>query len=67
LQVSFAYKDYHESGRKRMMTPNGEKILRRCSHHILPLGFRKVWHIGFIANAGKAKNLRLARKILHGK
>jgi hypothetical protein len=56
--VSFSYKDYRTGGQKQMMHLKGDEFLRRFSQHILPLGFRKVRHFGFIANASKAKSIK---------
>jgi len=65
--VSFTYKDYRINGKPKVLTLEGEEFLRRFSQHILPLGFRKVRHFGFIANASKAKSIKAARQALHVK
>jgi hypothetical protein len=65
--VSFSYKDYRTNGNSKLLTLEGKEFLRRFSQHILPSGFRKVRHFGFIANASKAKSIKAARQALHVK
>jgi hypothetical protein len=65
--VSFTYKDYRTNGNSKLHTLEGKEFLRRFSQHILPSGFRKVRHFGFIANASKAKSIKTARQALHVK
>ena len=65
--VSFSYKDYRTNGHSKLLTLEGKEFLRRFSQHILPCGFRKVRHFGFIANASKAKSIKTARQALHVK
>jgi hypothetical protein len=53
-RVSFMYKDYADGCKQKQMTLEATEFLRRFSMHILPPGFRKIRHYGFLANANAA-------------
>lgn len=46
------------------MTLSGEELLRRFLLHVLPKGFMRVRHFGFLANRCRAKCLLLIRHAL---
>ena len=48
--VTFAYKDYADNGSSKQMTLSGEEFLRRYEQHILPPGFCKIRHYGYLGN-----------------
>jgi len=48
--VSFRYKDYADAGKHKEMTLPATEFLRRFCMHILPKGFRKIRHYGFLSN-----------------
>lgn len=48
-EVSFAYKDYKQNGIKKQMTLTHEEFIRRFALHILPKGFVKIRHYGFLS------------------
>ena len=48
--VSFRYKDYADAGKHKEMTLAATEFLRRFCMHILPKGFRKIRHYGFLSN-----------------
>jgi hypothetical protein len=56
--VTFSYKDYKHGGKQSSMTLDGCEFLRRFCLHILPPGFRKIRHYGFLSNRAKP-NLKL--------
>lgn len=60
-QVSFSYKDYRDSSNKKVMTLAGTEFLRRFVQHILPHGFIRIRHYGFLASKNKAKELNQAK------
>jgi len=62
-QVSFHYKDYRDN-QKKVMTLTGAEFLRRFLQHVLPKGFMRVRHFGWLANASRAKNLPLIKKAI---
>jgi hypothetical protein len=60
-RVTLKYLDYKDSGRKQLtLTP--EELVRRFLLHVLPKGFMRVRHYGYLANAIKAKRLACIRK-----
>ncbi len=63
-QVTFRYKDYADAHRSRTMTLPAEEFLRRFVQHVLPRGFVKVRHYGFLANRHRAEKLKLCRRLL---
>lgn len=54
-QITFSYKDYADNCRQKLMTLAAEEFLRRFCLHILPPGFMKIRHYGFLANRNKGK------------
>jgi hypothetical protein len=53
-KVSFTYKDYADGCKQKQMTLEATEFLRRFCMHILPPGFRKIRHYGFLANTNRA-------------
>ena len=49
-KVSFRYKDYADGNKQKTMTLEATEFLRRFCLHILPKGFRKIRHYGFLSN-----------------
>lgn len=62
-QVSFDYRDYRDN-RKKVMTLSGTEFLRRFLQHVLPKGFMRVRHFGWLANACCGKKLPLIRQAI---
>ena len=52
--VSFAWKD-RESGERRVQTLAGGAFLQRFLQHVLPRGFVRTRHFGFLSAAAKAR------------
>jgi hypothetical protein len=55
--VTFAYKDYKTFGTKKIMQLSHEEFIRRFSMHILPKGFVKIRHFGFLSSTWKREKL----------
>lgn len=62
--VTFHYKDYRDAAKKKEATLNGVEFLRRFAGHILPHGFVRIRHYGFMASKNKRTELNLAKKDL---
>jgi hypothetical protein len=62
--VTFAYKDYADGSKSKVMTPDGVEFLRRWVRHVLPRGFVKIRHYGLLANRDRAANLAACRRQL---
>lgn len=62
-KVTFSYKDYASGGNQKLMTLKAEEFLRRFCLHILPSGFMKIRHYGFLSSRLKQK-LRMEQMIM---
>lgn len=62
--VSFRWKDYAHGNAIRVMTIEAVEFIRRFLQHVLPKGFVKIRHYGFLANRDRRAKLALARQIL---
>lgn len=62
--VSFLWKDYAHGCRRRVMTLTATEFLRRFLMHVLPKGFVRIRHYGFLANRHRSQKLELCRKLL---
>lgn len=63
-KVTFSWKDYARGGIRREMTLEALEFLRRFLQHILPKGFVRIRHYGFLANPVRKQRLALARSLL---
>jgi hypothetical protein len=62
--VTFAYRDRARGDLPRTMTLCADDFIRRFLLHVLPRGFMRIRHFGFLANRGKAKALARCRQLL---
>ena len=62
--VSFLWKDYRQEGRRKVMTLEPAEFMRRFLLHVLPSGFHRIRHFGFLANGHRAARLALCRQLL---
>ena len=62
--VTFRWKNYARAGEPATMTLPAEEFIRRFLLHVLPSGFVKIRHFGFLANRGRQDNVRLCRQLL---
>ncbi|MFO6425508.1 transposase [Motilimonas sp. KMU-193] len=60
--VSFRYRDYADNQREKIMTLPLEVFIQRYLLHVLPRGFMRVRHFGFLASACRQRKLSLIRK-----
>ena len=65
--VIFDYKDYRQNGFKKQMPLTHQEFIRRFSLHILPKGFVKIRHYGFLSSTWKRKKLKVLQEKLHVK
>jgi hypothetical protein len=63
-RVTFRWKDYAHGSQQRLMTLTATEFLRRFFLHILPKGFVRIRHFGFLANRHRAARLKLCRLLL---
>jgi hypothetical protein len=62
--VSFTWKDYANGCQRRVMRLRAVEFLRRFLLHVLPKGFVRIRHYGFLANRCRAKKLMLCQQLL---
>src|SRR5262245_55364747 len=58
------WKDYARGGKQGEMTLSATEFLRRFFLHVLPKGFVRIRHFGFLANRFRASRLALGRQLL---
>jgi Putative transposase/Transposase zinc-binding domain len=64
--VTFKWKDYRAEGRDRFktMTLGAAEFIRRFLLHVLPSGFHRIRHYGFLAGSLRANNVERVRRLL---
>ena len=63
-RVTFQWKDYAHGDQSRTMTLSAMEFLRRFIQHVLPRGFVRIRHCGYLASACRTARLALARALL---
>ena len=62
--VRFAWKDYADHDRRKVMALAVDEFLRRFLLHVLPRGFMRIRHFGLLANRRRAASLAQCRQLL---
>ena len=62
--VRFRWTDYRHRGRQKVMTLAAEEFIRRFLLHVLPDGFHRIRHYGYLANGHRGAKLALCRQLL---
>jgi len=65
--VTFLWRDYAHGNKNRKMTLPAGEFLRRFFLHVLPPGFVRIRHFGFLANRHRKTLLDLCRRLLHAR
>ena len=63
--VRFHWRDYRANNRRKVMTLDANEFIRRFLLHVLPKGFRRIRHFGFLANACRVRKLARIRSALN--
>ena len=63
-QVRFRWKDYRQPEKPKVMTLDVTEFIRRFLLHVLPDGFRRIRHFGFLANAHRTARIATIRALL---
>ena len=58
--ISFKYKDYNDGNKQKIMTLEHVEFLRRFEQHILPQGFMKIRHAGYLHSKNKMERIAAA-------
>jgi Putative transposase/Transposase zinc-binding domain len=62
--VRFTYRHRRQGNQVHTMTLEAHEFIRRFLLHIVPQGFQRLRHVGFLANRCKARALRQCRHLL---
>jgi hypothetical protein len=63
-QISFRWKDYAHGNKRRKMTLTADEFLRRFLLHVVPGGFVRIRHFGFLANRHRTSLLALCNRLI---
>jgi hypothetical protein len=63
-KACFTWKDYRQDGITKVMTLDAAEFIRRFLLHVLPDGFHRIRHYGFLANGGRHDNLARCRRLI---
>ncbi len=63
-RVQFRWKDYRHHERQKTMTLEADEFIRRFLLHVLPRGFHRIRHYGFLAPRDRAAKLARCRQLL---
>jgi len=63
-KITFRWKDYRHNDRPRVMTLEADEFIRRFLLHVLPDGFQRIRHYGFLAHRYRKAKLALCRQLL---
>jgi len=56
-EVTFSYRDRKDRDRKKALPLDAHEFIRRFLLHVLPDGFMRIRHFGFLANRAKKQAL----------
>lgn len=63
-KVTFRWRDSAHKNKKRLMTLHVEEFLRRFLLHVLPKGFVRIRHFGFLSTRNRARLLPICFQLL---
>ena len=63
--VTFTWRDYRDGARTKPMVLTADEFMRRFLLHVLPDGFQRIRHYGFLANGHRRQKLEVIRKLLN--
>jgi len=62
--VTFSWRDYRDGARMKPMILAADEFIRRFLLHVLPDGFQRIRHYGFLANGHRRAKLAAIRRLL---
>ena len=62
--VAFCWRDYAHGSESKVMRLHAHEFLRRFLLHVLPDGFQRIRHVGFLANGHRKAKLATIRRSL---
>ena len=60
-RIAFRYKDYLDHSRLKTQWLDGHEFVRRFLMHILPKGFMRIRHFGYLSNCTRRRKLAVIR------
>jgi len=63
-RVFFHYKDYANEATQKVMSLAAVEFIHRFLQHVVPTGFVRIRHFGFLANRFRAERLKRCRQLL---
>ena len=63
-KVDFAYRDYADGNKRKLMSLQGVEFMRRFVQHILPWGFCNVRYYGILSNRYRQRTVALCQYLL---
>lgn len=63
-KVTFHWKDYRDHDRQKTMALEADEFIRRFLLHVLPDGFQRIRHYGFLSHRYRQARLALCRQLL---
>jgi Putative transposase/Transposase zinc-binding domain len=63
-RISFLWKDYRHPAKQKVMTLDADEFIRRFLLHVLPDGFHRIRHYGYLANGVRVAKLAHCRRLL---
>lgn len=63
-RVSFTYRDYADDGARKITSLSADHFLTRFLLHVVPKGFVRIRHYGFLSHAKKRTSLAKLRAVL---
>lgn len=64
-QIQFHWRDRADGNRRKVAVLPASEFIRRFLYHVLPEGFMRIRHYGFLANRAKQQALARCREHLH--
>lgn len=64
-KIMFHYQDRSDMNTRKIMTLDAVEFIRRFLLHVLPDGFMRIRHYGFLANRSKKQDLNRIRVLLN--
>lgn len=61
--VTFKWRDYKDNNKQKEMHVTADEFIRRFLIHVLPSGFTRIRHYGFLSPRNKATKLKLCKKL----
>jgi len=63
--VTFKWRDYRDGNKQKQMDLSADEFIRRFLLHVLPDGFTRIRHYGFLSSASKSTKLKLCQRLTH--